>query len=135
MKTWSFYDPATGRFTGKRFTGNERTLEANRPQGLAAIEGEHDHLSRHVVDEEVVDWQPQQPDAEHEWNADSKRWQRRREVIELEERSTLAVEEIHRLEASQLRPMRELALNPANEDARERLNAIEQQIVMHRARL
>lgn len=80
MKTISLYDPSTGLFDGTRITGDESTIALNIPAGMAAIDGEHDHLSR-CVDlgtGDVIDWQPPQPTGsdlvDHVWSSDMRRW-------------------------------------------------------------
>jgi hypothetical protein len=128
-KTWSFYD-ATGLFVGRTFTGPSENLEMNTPQGHAAMEGVHDHLSRRVDLEtgETVDWQPPQPSADHVWNADTKRWQLHQAVQDKLVRRQAAVGRIAALEALQARPLRELARDPSSAEARKRLAAIEAEI-------
>jgi hypothetical protein len=49
ISVWSFYSPLTGVFTGGRFRGPERALEANTPQGLSAYPGSVD-ASRQRLD-------------------------------------------------------------------------------------
>lgn len=61
---WSFYDPLTGVFTGGRFRGPARALEANTPQGLAAYPGVVD-ASRQRLDVQsmtFVDYAPPRPE-------------------------------------------------------------------------
>lgn len=80
MSEWSFYDPETGLFDGRRFSGSQRMLEANTPAGRCARAGAFDHLSQRIdLDtDEVTDYQPPAPpDTEFEtfgWDADIKRW-------------------------------------------------------------
>ncbi len=107
------------------------------PPGCTAIEGHHDHLSRKVDLESrtVVDYQPPQPDAEHEWHEESKRWRKRPDVLAREAKEQSARNRIEALEESSRRPMRELALDPDNATARAKLVAIEAQIVAARADL
>ena len=76
----------------------------------------------------LVDYQPPQPSADHEWNPESRRWTLSETVRQRNEARTAALARIAVLEAAQLRPMRELALNPQNAEARQRLEAIETEI-------
>jgi hypothetical protein len=85
MKVYSLYDSTTGLFVGRSFgtdlredTGEHaRAIAANTPAGHGTVEGVHDHLSRKVdlTTGAVVDYQPPQPSADHEWSASMKRWQ------------------------------------------------------------
>lgn len=80
MNEWSFYDPTTGFFDGRKFSGPQRMLEANTPAGRCARVGAFDHLSQRIdLDtDKVVDYKPPAPpDTEFEtfgWDADIKRW-------------------------------------------------------------
>jgi hypothetical protein len=85
MKTYSLFDTTTGLFVGRTFStdlredtgAHARALAANTPAGHGVLEGVHDHLSRRVelATGTVLDYQPPAPSADHEWNADIKRWQ------------------------------------------------------------
>jgi hypothetical protein len=46
--TWSFFDPVTGAFAGRTYTGNDDYLAMNTPAGLSAIAGDYDHLACQV---------------------------------------------------------------------------------------
>lgn len=108
-KTWSFYDAATGIFTGRRLrTSNADTLAANTPEGCAAIEGRFDPQTERVDLETggVIGYQ-----------APNRRKERDR-----------AHARIVALERSLIRPMRELLLDPSNAEARRRVEAIDQKI-------
>lgn len=130
MKVCSLYDPATGHFTGEIVGGSPKQLAANMPPGLLAIEGRFDRLSQRVDLETgtVVDWQPPAPDGDHEWNPDSKRWVLKIEIAAAIERSRAALAEIEKLEGSQARPLRELAIDPSAESAAAKLRAIDEEI-------
>jgi hypothetical protein len=84
---------------------------------------------------QVVDYQPPQPDDKHEWDASSKRWRKRPEVAIAEARSQAALARIVELERAQLRPMRELAIDANNAEAKRRLAEIEREIVKLRTEL
>ena len=74
----SIYRIATGLFTGRTYSGDDRHLTLGADE--AWIDGLHDHLSRRVdlTTGQVVDYQPPAPpDTEHEtfaWDASIKRW-------------------------------------------------------------
>ena len=79
MNIWSFYDPATGVFTGGRFRGPQRALAANTPEGLAAFPGVVDH-SRQRLDASgaLVQYQPPKPEETElltwSWHEESQQW-------------------------------------------------------------
>lgn len=119
MSEISLYDPNTGQFIGETRSGPRlQHLLANVPKGLSAIEGAIDHLSYRVDIKTgaVVDWQPPQPDADHEWNDQRRRWIKSAEVQQREQRRSQALERIKELEAKMLRPMLEDKLRPAERD-------------------
>lgn len=77
MKHWSFYDPTTGRFLGSGGSfKDESMMQANTPDGMAAIEGRYDHEAQRIdmATGSIVDYQPPQPSADHEWDEEAKRW-------------------------------------------------------------
>ena len=114
---------------------SEGQIQCNLGDNLSYVEGHHDPLC-FTVDVEsglVVDYQPPQPSEHHEWNETTKRW-----VLSQAEQKriadiAMAKAQIEKLEGSQLRPLRELALDQYNADARYRVNQIEEQIAAHRA--
>ncbi len=83
----------------------------------------------------VVDYQPPAPSADHEWNAETKRWEISAAVQERQQRRQGALQSIAALEARQLRPVRELLRNPSDIAARARLDSIEEQIAALREQL
>jgi hypothetical protein len=88
---FSFYHGETGVLHGKMIStdsaiGAEEFAQANAPAGHVPIRGRFDqHTQRVNVEllkagdvataEHVVDYQPPQPSADHEWSATLKRWQ------------------------------------------------------------
>jgi len=137
MKTYSFYDAQTGLFVGKTFSSNDEQhdtrrdpVKAHTPEGLQS----NRRYSRSLVKEgrsatgEVVDYQPVQPSPEHEWNSDTKRWVVSAAAADRTRKRTAALARIAALEAAQHRPLRELALNPQNADARKGLETIDSEI-------
>lgn len=133
---FSFYRLDTGEIIGRRFSGSD--LEANTPQGCGAIAGSFDRLSQRVdLDTgQVVDYQPPQPDADHEWNAERRRWVKRPAVLLRERRREAALAEIARVEIAQARAVREilLAVLPDGPE-KTRLQQIEDQIAARRSDL
>jgi hypothetical protein len=131
-----FYDAATGIFTSRSFsvTDSERAaalVAANTPAGQKAFEGEVDPLAQRLdlATGALVDYQPPQPTANHEWNADTKRWQL--SAAAAARRSARG--RIHALESGQARAVREAALGQPG--AADRLRAIDAQIEKLRALL
>lgn len=134
MKRWTFYDPSTGRLLGSGGTfKDEAMMRANLPEGMAAIEGRHDHECQ-CVDLEtmtVVDFVPEQPSEEHEWDGESKRWALSRAALD----SRATRDAIQKLEMSQHRPLRELSIDPNNAKARQRLADLDARIAALREKL
>jgi hypothetical protein len=132
---WTIFDLSSGLFVGRTFHGTRASLALNIPSGCGAVEGRHDYLSRRVDIEsgEVVEYQPPQPSPDHEWNATTKRWALSAAVQERNARRGAARAQIAALESAQVRPQRELLLDPTNADARKRLEAIEIQIITLRS--
>jgi hypothetical protein len=112
-KTWSVYDPKTGAFTGKYISGPDSVefIEANTPKGMSAIEGRWDHLRTEVVIDEhgAVAVDRDVPLVRPTTPADVMR-------------------QIQALEGQQLRPLRELMLDPNDATARSKLNEINDQV-------
>lgn len=129
MKTFSLYDTATGLFTGQTLTLAPAHLAANVPPGLAAMEGQfNDHAQRvELATGEVVAWRAPQPagDEWREWRWDdaAQRW-RSAPTSRAEQ-----LQQVAALEAGQARALRALALDPNDQQARQRLEAIETQIL------
>lgn len=80
MNTWSFYESANGRFTGRSYCGPEAYLVANTPAGCSPMAGLFDPLQV-VVDIEtgaVAEWVPPMPadtaDFTHAWDQNARRW-------------------------------------------------------------
>lgn len=130
-KTWSMYLVDSGLFTGRRVTGcTPEDLEHNTPPGCAAIEGKFDAGSQRVDLQtgEVVDYRPVAPDADHEWNEAARRWTLRPEIVTARRARAETMAQIEDLEARQARPLRELAVDPTNTAARDRIDQLDQQI-------
>lgn len=115
MRRWSVYDLATGLFTGRRVTCLDQHAKANTPDGCGLIEGVFDRKSQRVDLETGVVVAYERPAAE----------------IEVEQRDVLrrqARQRIDELERAQLRPMRELAIDPNDAEAKLRLAEIDGEI-------
>jgi hypothetical protein len=137
MKTFSFFDPATGELSAETVTCSDRQADANTRPGLTRIEGGLDHLSQRVDIEtgDVIDYQPPAPSDLHEWDASIKRWRLPDAVVaaQAEQRALLAM--IQRIEARQPRALRELMLTPSDRDARQRIADLDSEIAALRAKL
>jgi hypothetical protein len=106
---------------------------ANAPANHRAIAGEFDYQSQRVdiTSGTVVDFQPPQPSANHEWDDISKRWRLSPDVSAREERKLAARARIAHLEANvQPRAIRELSL--AQPEALKRLQEIDDEIAVLR---
>jgi hypothetical protein len=138
MRIWSFYHGQTGVVSPQRFVSGDpssKGLKENTPAGHEAIEAALDHLSQRfdLATKAVVDFQPPAPSADHVWNATSKRWTLNPAArAKLAARNT-ALAKIRALEASQARPLRELALGDAT--AAKKLADIDAQIKALRSSL
>lgn len=129
MRTWSFYDQATGQISTRRYrASNDKALESNTPAGCVAIEGQFDNLSQmvDVKTGEVVDYQPPSPGDDFEWNAERRRHVKKPAVLAAERRDKLARSRIAELESGQARAIREHALGDASAAAK--LQAIDDEI-------
>jgi len=138
IRTFSFYDATTGIFNGRRISisnhdRHEAEIAANAGPGHTYIEGRYDHESQRVdiVAGIVVDYQPPQPSADHEWNASAKRWHLSAAVSSRNQARDVALAAIARLEASQPRAMRDFVLRGDNS----RILAIDAEIERLRADL
>jgi hypothetical protein len=142
MKRFHFYHAETGALHHSAIAINVPDLmvdacaRKNCPPGHLPIEGEFDSLSQRVDVEtkQVVAYQPPRPSSDHEWNADSKRWQLRADVTERQQRRVEALARISTLEAEQHRAVREILLKVAPDEAK-RLSEIEAQIARLRKQL
>lgn len=153
MRAWYFYDLKTGLFTGRRFKTKKRReyalrdLEMSTPKGYGAIEGDNIDWRSQKVDintGQIVDYVPPRPDTDHQWDAKTRRWQKPQDWIERSSRRMQTLDQMKRLEANELRPIREIVLALADavlashsdtEEARTRLASIESQIIELRSRL
>jgi hypothetical protein len=124
MRTWSFYLLETGAFTGRTYSSTDPdTLARNTPPDCVAIEGTFDPRTQRFDSRAgmVEHWRPAPPSDDHEWIDGA--WRLSAAAIR---RRTLA--QIRAIESQQLRPLRELAVDPDNPIARERLTSLDAQI-------
>lgn len=120
MPTWSFADEKTGEFTGQQFSGPDEHLPANLPPGTVAVEGTHDPLTtRYNLQSETV---------EEFASPQAQRLERERNRERLDNR-------LAELESRTLRALRELAINPNDGQARQRLIELDQQAAGLRERV
>jgi hypothetical protein len=130
MRVVSFYHKDTGLFHPRHLmTSDAKSIALNTPPDHIAIDGDHyDRLSQRidVKTGKLVDLLPEQPSADHEWNATDRRWQRKPEVVARQEARRHAMLRIAQLEMSGVRSLRELALGEAR--AADRLRALEAEI-------
>jgi hypothetical protein len=120
MKTWSFYDAATGIFSGRRFRcAHADRLAENTPPGHRALEGAFDADTVRVNLETgaVEAFRPKRPSDLHRWDgqqwalpASARRQQLRDQLAALDQRSA--------------RPVAELAADPQNSEALRVLQSI-----------
>lgn len=114
MNSVHFYDLESGLIMDHELKASCRDFDAfvtaNTPEGYAPIYWVTDPLSQRVdlSTGEIVDYQPPQPDAEHVWDVDARRWIKRPDVIERERRAVEAQSRIDDLERRQARRVREL---------------------------
>lgn len=131
MKRWHFYRLADGIFTRATIAATHAELVAeNTPEGCGAIAGDIDPDSMRVDLEtgQVVDWQPPAPSDEHQWDADARRWDLPPEAAKREAERIDAQRRIEALELQQLRPLRELLIDPDSQAARAKLIEIEDEV-------
>jgi hypothetical protein len=140
---YHLYHATTGLFVGQTFDTNLYDAKAaadfarsNTPAGHAVYEGNvADHGSQRVdiTTGKLINYQPPQPSADDEWNADLKRWVVKADVLAKQQASAAALAQINALESKGIRAMRELALGMAG--AHDRLASIEVEIAALRTAL
>lgn len=84
----------------------------------------------------VVDWQPPQPNDDHEWHVPTKRWILKEAVVRAQHEHMMAQEKIDRAEAMSLRALREglLSILPEGE-IKSRIKAMDDQIAAQRPKI
>lgn len=127
MKTWHFYDLATGIFTGRSFGPTEDGCVNGScfpGEGAKCDVAGWESQRVDVETDQVVDYQPPAPDADHEWIHDDaqgnrvRRWVLKPDAVERRNRRSMAIARIAELERKQERAMREhlLGISPTEED-------------------
>lgn len=136
----SIFSKQTGLFLGRTISGtgmSEALLDAHLKDGEGRIDGYHDHLSRRVdvehlrdgeraTEAHVIDYQPPQPSADHEWHEPTKRWRLSGAAQEKSAVSAAAQARIATLEAESVPLMRKTVLGDAT--ARSRLQSLDDEI-------
>jgi len=97
------------------------------------MEGHHDHLSKRVESDAVVEYQPQQPSVDHEWDAETKRWQLTVAAHAREQNRLMILAKIAALDSQSIRAVREALLGLPG--ARDRLAEIDAEAIALRANL
>jgi hypothetical protein len=137
MRVMSFYHKVSGLFHARHLMSSDaKSIALNTPDDHIAIDGDHyDRLSQRIDIQtgKVIDLVPEQPSADHEWNATDRRWQIKPEVTAREESRRHAIQRITQLEMSGVRSLREQALGEAK--AADRLRALDAEIAALRKSL
>lgn len=135
------YRTDTGLFTGRVLAypaepGIDEFVASCLPSGYGVREDVIDVESQRVDPEtgELVDYQPPQPDADHEWIHDDengnrvRRWTLKPEAVERRARKAAAITRIRELEAKLPRAMSEhlLGIAPSEEDIEAGAMTVEQ---------
>jgi len=136
MKAHTVYDAATGVLL-RVVMCPESQLAANVREKEASIEGDFDTQSNRVdlKTGEVVDYQPPQPSPDFEWDEDVKRWKLSESAVAVMVADGDARTAIKDQEATSLRAIRELLLNPDNTEARAKLQAVDDAIAAERPKI
>jgi hypothetical protein len=134
MKHITFYHKDTGILHPMSIIlSDDVMVEANTPKDHIPIdhpEGKQlDPLSQRVdvATGKVVDYQPDKPSADHEWNTETRRWQLNQVVQAKIGADKMARQLIAKLESSQHRLIREITLGMGT-DAVTKLKTIDTQI-------
>lgn len=142
MSQYTIADLNAGGVFVRHLSCGDKQLHLNVADHELAVPGRHDlYASRYDEQtQSVVDYQPPQPDADYEWNEQTKRWQKREAVLLREQRRTVAQTRIDQLETKQARILRELEIDPAKvgddgKTPKERLVEIDHQIEQLRGQL
>ncbi len=135
MRHVTFYDVETGLLHPVSvMASDDDAIELNVPPGHKAIDHPNgamlDRLSKRVDVKtgKVIDYQPPQTSADHEWNASSKRWELKREVIAAQQTARMKSIQIRALRDSQHDYVRRIVLNAQDHTARAALQDIDAQI-------
>jgi hypothetical protein len=132
MKAFAFYYLDSGLFTGSVRNSKRDARDIPAPEGCGIFEGPVDPLSQRVDLKTglLVDYQPDQPSSDHEWDSASRRWLLTEAAAQAKADDTAARRKIAELEQSQARRVRELLLKNDPQ-----LKAIDDQIAALRPKL
>lgn len=132
---YMIYELATGLLMS-RLIAHPDQVAVNTPADCGAIDGDFDPRSYRVdlSTGEIVDWQPERPSPDHEWDSGKRRWELTEEAAQRHERRARALQKIRQIETeSQPRALREFTLG--HEGAAERLAEMEREIAALRGDL
>lgn len=139
MKHYRYFDETSGFLHPLivKATSADDVAAMPAPPGHKLIEGEFDYLSQRidVRTGSIIDYLPPPPSVIHEWNDKTRRWEIPLAVRERQSARAAALARIAALEVSQARPLRDLVRDPANVEARNRLDAIDAEITALRSNL
>ena len=126
---FSVYNLDTGFLTGRLLTApTQEAATKSTPLGCGVVDGHYSELCYKVVDGLITYFEPIPPGDGYVWDLNISKW-RRSENESLKDRAKAkALEDIELLEKQQLRPLRELVINPNSGDAKKRVSEIEGQI-------
>lgn len=126
-KNFTLYDRATGMFRPSHYFGNPALHET---EDLAHMEGHFDALSQRVDISQaaVVDYQPSQPSADHEWDGKSRRWVPNAAMAARHSAFQAARTRIVDSALEERHLMRRLVLDPSDSDARRALTALDDEL-------
>lgn len=124
-----------GLWTGRTLDVPESEVEANTPSGYSAIASVDAPHAKRLVDGVLVDYQPPQPSADHEWDDTEKQWHLSAAAAARAAAKTAAQQRINELERQQARAVREQLLNRGGTPAelRKRLEDIDDEITTLRS--
>lgn len=127
LAAFTFYDEASGEWSGLEVRCTDfGTAKLNAPPGAVTVATPlHPHAKR-WTDGALVEYQPPQPSADHEWDDAGKQWCLSAAALEHANRRHFALQRITELERQQARAIREHLLGEA--DALARLYAIDDEI-------
>lgn len=133
MRHFSIYDVTTGLFTGVTHSTtnfNDEWLSIITPLGFGAIEGAYNPRTQRVDLKtlEVVSHSTECPGDDYEWAGDERGWELSVDAQRRADVKHEALRKIVELEQKQLRPMRELLVDPSNQAAADIVHQIEEDI-------
>lgn len=124
----SFYKKSSGHFIALKYTGPINKVMGVCPDECSPIEGDFNPVTQKfdIARGVVVDFVPEAPSADFE--VSNGRWRKKMKVTDDRKAQVNLTKEIQRLELAQLRPERELRLDPNNETALRKIAEIDAKI-------